>query len=102
MEENKSPSRKVNEVDNRGSHYYLATYWAEAVAAQNQDPGLKTRFRSLANKLITNEDRILAELIEAQGAPANLGGYYRPDPELANAALRPSKSLNEIIDSFNN
>ena len=89
-------------MDNRGSHYYHATYWAEAVAAQNQDPSLKARFDSLANKLITNEDKILAELIDAQGAPANIGGYYRPDPELADAALRPSKSLNEIIDSFNN
>ena len=102
LEENKSPSRRVNELDNRGSHYYLATYWAEAVAAQNQDPSLKTRFDTLANKLIANEDKILAELLDAQGAPANIGGYYRPHPELAGAALRPSKSLNEIIDSFNN
>ena len=102
LEENKSPSRKVNELDNRGSHYYLATYWAEAVAAQNQDPSLKARFGNLANDLITNEDKILSELLEAQGAPVNIGGYYRPDPELAEAAMRPSKTLNEIIDSFNN
>ena len=102
LEENKSPSRKVNELDNRGSHYYLATYWAEAVAAQNQDPSLKARFGNLANDLITNEDKILSELLESQGAPVNIGGYYRPDPELAEAAMRPSKTLNEIIDSFNN
>ena len=101
LEENKSPSRKVNELDNRGSHYYLATYWAEAVAKQNEDPSLKERFSSLARKLITNEDKILHELLDAQGAPVNIGGYYRPDPELAAAAMRPSKTLNEIIDSFN-
>ena len=101
LEENKSPSRKVNELDNRGSHYYLATYWAEAVAKQNEDPSLKGRFASLARELITNEDKILHELLDAQGAPVNIGGYYRPDPELAAAAMRPSKTLNEIIDSFN-
>ena len=92
----------IRDRDNRGSHYYLATYWAEAVAAQNQDPSLKARFANLANDLITNEDKILSELLEAQGAPVNIGGYYRPDPGLAEAAMRPSKTLNEIIDSFNN
>ena len=102
LEENRSPSRKVNELDNRGSHYYLARYWAEAVAAQNEDPSLKARFNILANNLIANEERILKELIDAQGTPVNIGGYYRPDTDLATAAMRPSKTLNEIVDSFDN
>ena len=100
LERNKSPSRKVNELDNRGSHYYLAMYWAEAVAAQNDNPSLKDRFAALAESLADNEDRILQELLDAQGAPVDIGGYYRPDPEVASAAMRPSTTLNEILASL--
>ena len=100
LERNKSPSRKVNELDNRGSHYYLAMYWAEAVAAQNDNPSLKDRFATLAKSLADNEDTILQELLDAQGAPVDIGGYYRPDPKLASAAMRPSATLNEILASI--
>ena len=100
LESNKSPSRKVNELDNRGSHYYLAMYWAEAVAAQNDNPSLKDRFATLAKSLADNEDTILQELLDAQGAPVDIGGYYRPDPKLASAAMRPSATLNEILASI--
>ena len=100
LERNKSPSRKVNELDNRGSHYYLAMYWAEAVAAQNDNPSLKDRFAALAKSLADNEDTILQELLDAQGAPVDIGGYYRPDPEVASAAMRPSATLNEILASL--
>ena len=100
LERNKSPSRKVNELDNRGSHYYLAMYWAEAVAAQNDDPSLKDRFAALGKSLADNEDTILQELLDAQGVPIDVGGYYRPDPELASAAMRPSATLNEILASI--
>ena len=100
LERNKSPSRKVNELDNRGSHYYLAMYWAEAVAAQNDDPSLKDKFAALAKNLADNEDTILQELIDAQGEPVDVGGYYRPDPELASKAMRPSPTLNSVLASL--
>mgnify|MGYP001336918879 CR=1 FL=1 len=100
LERNKSPSREVNELDNRGSHYYLAMYWAEAVAAQNDDPSLKDRFAALGKSLADNEDTILQELLDAQGVPVDVGGYYRPDPELASAAMRPSATLNKILASI--
>ncbi|MDA1299528.1 MAG: NADP-dependent isocitrate dehydrogenase [Proteobacteria bacterium] len=97
LDTNKSPSRKVNEIDNRGSHYYLAMYWAEAVAEQNDDPSLKERFAALARALADNEDKINQELLAAQGAPVDLGGYYLPDAGKANKAMRPSKTLNDIL-----
>ena len=100
LEENKSPSRKVNELDNRGSHYYLAMYWAEAVAAQDQDPSLKDKFAALARKLADNEDKIIEELLDAQGAPVAFGGYYYPDPDLTSNAMRPSSTLNDILASL--
>ena len=75
-------------------------YWAEAVAAQNDNPSLKDRFAALAESLADNEDRILQELLDAQGAPVDIGGYYRPDPEVASAAMRPSTTLNEILASL--
>ncbi len=99
LDTNKSPSRKVNELDNRGSHYYLAMYWAEAVAEQNDDPSLKERFAALAKGLADNEDKINEELLAAQGAPVDLGGYYQPDFTMANAAMRPSKTLNDILEN---
>jgi len=99
LESNKSPSRKVNELDNRGSHYFLAMYWAEAVAAQDADPSLKDRFAALAKSLADNEATILAELLAAQGGPVDIGGYYNPDPTRASNAMRPSATLNGILDT---
>jgi isocitrate dehydrogenase len=95
----KSPSRKVNELDNRGSHFYLALYWAQAVAAQTSDPDLAARFRPVAEALVANEAKIVEELNGAQGRAQDLGGYYKPDPERASQAMRPSPTLNEIIES---
>ncbi|MFN3239424.1 MAG: NADP-dependent isocitrate dehydrogenase [Pseudomonadales bacterium] len=99
LEENKSPSRKVNELDNRGSHFYLAMYWAEAAAAQDQDPKLKEVFTRVAKELQDNEQKIVDELNAAQGSPQDVGGYYDPDPELAARAMRPSGTLNSILAS---
>ncbi|MDT8418216.1 MAG: NADP-dependent isocitrate dehydrogenase [Lutibacter sp.] len=100
LDNSKSPSRKVGELDNRGSHYYLATYWAEALTAQNEDAGLKEIFSIVAKELTANEAVIINELNSAQGAPVNVGGYYRIDDNLANKAMRPSKTLNAIIASI--
>ena len=100
LDENKSPARKLGSIDNRGSHYYLALYWAEALAAQDADTELKERFAPVAEALASNEDTINTELIDAQGQPVDLGGYYRPDPAKASAAMRPSATLNEIIDGM--
>ena len=94
---NKSPSRKVGGIDNRGSHFYLALYWAEALAAQDQDLELKKIFRPIAEKLTANEKRIGDELIAVQGKPVDIGGYYRPDEAKASAAMRPSATFNEIL-----
>ncbi|HUS60655.1 MAG TPA: NADP-dependent isocitrate dehydrogenase, partial [Acidimicrobiales bacterium] len=97
LEENRSPSRKVNEIDNRGSHFYLALYWAEALAAQTDDTDLARSFAPLATQLIEHETTIAAELVEAQGAPVDIGGYYSPDVERATAAMRPSPTLNRVL-----
>jgi isocitrate dehydrogenase len=94
---NKSPSRKVGGIDNRGSHFYLALYWAEALAAQDQDLELKKIFQPIAGKLTANEKRISDELIAVQGKPVDIGGYYRPDEAKASAAMRPSATFNEIL-----
>ena len=91
LEENKSPSRKVNELDNRGSHFYLALYWAQALAAQDRDSGLKARFAPLAASLTENESKIVEELNSAQGVAMDVGGYYRPSDELASKAMRPRR-----------
>jgi isocitrate dehydrogenase len=96
----RSPSRKVNEIDNRGSHFYLALYWAEALAAQTDDAGLAQRFGPIAAELGSNEERIVEELIRVQGAPMDIGGYYVPDLELGTRAMRPSTTLNAIIDAI--
>ena len=90
LEENSSPSRKVGEIDNRGSHFYLALYWARELAQQTEDAELAERFTVLAEKLAAEEETIVAELAEVQGEAVDLGGYYRPDPEKARAAMRPS------------
>jgi isocitrate dehydrogenase len=99
LDENKAPSRKVGEIDNRGSHYYLALYWAEAVAADCSDIDLAERFEAAARALSENQSAILDELNAAQGMPVDIGGYYNPDEALAAAAMRPSATLNAIIDS---
>ena len=95
----KAPSRKVNELDNRGSQFYLALYWAQALAAQDTDAELATRFAKVAEALATNEKAITDELLASQGAPVELGGYYLPDAKLAENAMRPSDTLNRIIAS---
>ena len=100
LDNEKSPSRKVNEIDNRGSHFYLAMYWAEALAAQDKDAGLKAKFAKVAKDLQANEDKINAELLAAQGSPVDIGGYFRPDVEKTFAQMRPSKTLNAIIDAL--
>ena len=99
LDMNKSPSRRVRELDNRGSHYYLATYWAEALAQQSDDAELAAEFAPVAEKLVANEQAIIAELNEAQGIAGDLGGYYLPVFEKASALMRPSKTLNDIIDA---
>jgi isocitrate dehydrogenase len=100
LEEGRSPSRKVNELDNRGSHFYLALYWAQALAAQEADPALRERFAPLAEELAAKEAVILKELEAAQGAPVDIGGYYLPDEAKAVAAMRPSATFNAAIDRF--
>ncbi len=97
---NKSPSRKVGEIDNRGSHYYLAMYWAEALAEQSADAGLRDTFAGVADALASNEATIVSELLAAQGQPVDMGGYYNPDRELLMKLMRPSPTLNAIIDSI--
>ena len=100
LDENKSPSRKVNELDNRGSHFYLALFWAEALACQDSDIELKDRFSTLASTLRENEQAIIRELNDAQGEAVDLGGYYLPDEEKASAAMRPSALFNEALASL--
>ncbi len=98
--ENRSPSRKVGEIDNRGSHFYLALYWAQALTDQNENEELKALFLPLASALTENEETIIAELNTAQGSPAEIDGYYRPDSDLCTRAMRPSATLNKLIDQF--
>ncbi len=97
LEYNRSPARKVGEIDNRGTHFYLALYWAQALAARDNSSGLAARFKPLADILSANEKKIYEELIAAQGKPQELGGYYRPDDAKTSAAMRPSKILNEAL-----
>lgn len=100
LDNNKSPARKVGQIDNRGSHFYLAMYWAQALAAQTKDADLQAKFAKVAADLAANEEKINAELIAAQGKPQDIGGYYRPVFEKATAAMRPSATLNAIIDAI--
>jgi isocitrate dehydrogenase len=97
LEFNRSPARRVGELDNRGSHFYLALYWAQALAAQGKSTALQARFKKLAETLAANETKINAELIAAQGKPVDIGGYYLPDPAKASAAMRPSATLNAAL-----
>jgi isocitrate dehydrogenase len=100
LENSRMPSRKVDELDNRGSTYFLARYWAEALSSQEDDEELKNRFQPLAEALVENEDAILSELLEAQGQAVDLGGYYHPDPQLCSKAMRPSPTFNAILDGL--
>jgi isocitrate dehydrogenase len=100
LNNNRSPSRKVGELDTRGSHFYLVMYWAQALAAQDADKDLQARFAQVAKQLSDNEQTIVAELNGAQGQPADLGGYYHPNRELTAKIMRPSATLNAVIDSL--
>jgi len=100
LENGKSPSRKAGEIDNRGSHYYLIMYWAEALAAQKADAELAAKFAPVAKELADNEEKIVAEIAAAEGKPTSVGGYFKPDAKLAFNAMRPSATLNAIIDSI--
>jgi isocitrate dehydrogenase len=100
LDNNKSPARKVGQIDNRGSHFYLALYWAEALAEQTKDQELKGKFSKVAKQLAENAAKIDAELIAAQGKPVDLGGYYQPDLAKAAKAMRPSPTLNAIVDAI--
>ena len=99
LEHARYPSRKVNEIDNRGSTFYLALYWAQALATQDENAALKTRFTAVAEALTASEEQINAELLAAQGQAVNIGGYYRPDSAQAEQVMRPSATLNAVIDS---
>ncbi len=100
LEENKSPSRKVGEIDNRGSHFYLALYWAQELARQTEDAELAAAIAPVAEELEKNAEAISAELLAVQGAPVDLGGYYNPDDAKADAAMRPSPTLNRIVETL--
>ena len=97
LENDRSPGRKLGTIDNRGSHIYLALYWAQALAAQTADAELQAQFKPIAEELTANEAKIVAELIAVQGKPVEVGGYYKPDTAKANAALRPSATFNAIL-----
>jgi isocitrate dehydrogenase len=100
LETNKSPARKVGEIDNRGSHFYLAMYWARALADQQDDAPLAKLFGRLADELEASEATIVGELKGVQGEPVDLGGYYRPDMAKVRAAMRPSKTFNDALGSL--
>ncbi|HEX2862075.1 MAG TPA: NADP-dependent isocitrate dehydrogenase, partial [Lacunisphaera sp.] len=98
LENDKSPARKVGAgIDNRGSHFYLALYWAQALANQTADEGLRAIFKPVAEKLAAAEQQIVSELVAVQGKPADIGGYYQPDDTRASAALRPSATFNAVL-----
>jgi len=100
LESNKSPARKVGEIDNRGSHFYLALYWAQALAEQTEDKNLAAKFATIAKQMADNEAKIAGELIAAQGKPVDMGGYYHPNDEKTARAMRPSATLNAIVDAI--
>jgi isocitrate dehydrogenase len=100
LNEDKSPTRRLGGIDNRGSHFYLALYWAQELASQTDDADLAAAFKPLADTLAAAEDTIVEELIAVQGSPADIGGYYRPDDDKASAVMRPSTTLNEAIASL--
>ena len=100
LEHQRAPSRRVNELDTRGSHFYLAIYWAQALASQTKDTELQARFSQVARQMADSEEKIVQELVEAQGTPMDIGGYYRPDAEMAANVMRPSATLNAIVDAI--
>jgi isocitrate dehydrogenase len=100
LENGRLPSRKANEIDNRGSTFYLALYWAQALAAQTRDAALRARFATVARELEENQAAISDELLSAQGRPVDLGGYYLPDDEMVGREMRPSPTFNAIIDAM--
>ena len=100
LNNDRSPSRKVNELDTRGSHFYLSLYWAEQLAKQENDEELKSVFSKVHKELSSNEEKIAQELINAQGSPVDIGGYYLPNPEVASKAMRPSETFNKILNSI--
>jgi isocitrate dehydrogenase len=95
----KSPSRRLGGIDNRGSHFYLALYWAQELAAQSEDPELARAFAPLAQRLADNEQTIVQELLSVQGQPTEIGGYYHPDPRKCEAVMRPSRTFNDAMAS---
>jgi isocitrate dehydrogenase len=100
LEQNRSPSRKVHELDNRGSHFYLALFWAQELAGQTDDPALAAKFAPIADALAAHEEQIVRELNEVQGTPVDIGGYYLPNEELVTRAMRPSAAFNAVIDEI--
>jgi isocitrate dehydrogenase len=100
LENDKSPSRKAGELDVRGSHFYLTLYWAQALAAQNDDAGLRAKFAPVADTLASNETAIVTEMAAAQGKAVDIGGYYHPDPRLCAAFMRPSAIFNQVVDAL--
>ncbi|GAA1777181.1 hypothetical protein GCM10009810_37890 [Nostocoides vanveenii] len=100
LDENKSPARRVGQIDNRGSHFYLAMYWAQELAQQTQDAELAAAFTAVANALAANEPTINADLLAVQGSPADIGGYYRPDAAKTSAVMRPSHTFNAILSQL--
>jgi isocitrate dehydrogenase len=100
LQNDKSPARRLGQIDNRGSHFYLAMYWAEALASQTEDTDLSSKFSDLYNSLSDNEEKINKELIDVQGNPVDIQGYYNPNVELASKAMRPSETLNGILANF--
>ena len=100
LEHDRGPSRRVNELDTRGSHFYLALYWADALAKQTQDTELQARFATVSQELAGNEEKIVQELNDAQGQPVDIGGYYHPNDEMVSKAMRPSATLNAILDAI--
>ena len=100
LNENKSPARRLGSIDNRGSHFYLALYWAQELAGQTDDAELASAFSALAEVLTAREEAIAAELLAVQGSPADIGGYYRPDDALAAAVMRPSATFNAALETL--
>jgi isocitrate dehydrogenase len=100
LDNNQSPSPRTGELDNRGSHFYLSLYWAQALAAQDDDAELKAHFAPLAKALADNEGKIIGELKDVQGKPMDIGGYYYPDPAKTEAVMRPSESFNAALNSI--
>jgi len=100
LENDKSPTRKLGGIDNRGSHFYLALYWAQELAEQDQDAELATAFKPFAETLAGHEQQIIDELLAVQGSPADIGGYYRPDAAKAEAVMRPSATFNKALASL--